>query len=324
MKRFLLVRRNKMGDMICALPSIHSLRRAIPDAFIHVLCDAGGREILAATGLTDRISVIDSGFFGPHGFWRASRTLQNFDAALSMKIGFDRKAARLIRASGAALRLGFAGPHPGMSERYFNRVLPCPGPDTLQIKGSLALIEALGLPTQEAMPELKFEKQNLEFASALRKRCGLQEGERPLVLNISSNRLALDDADIIHIGQSVLAAPYAAPALFLSATPHEAVRAETLARQIHSAKCTVINTPSLLDLTAALRGSCALTPECGFGHLCALLGIPTLVYWLESQLKPKWRLSHPAAFDVDITRENAKARCEKILQALRPLLQHPS
>ena len=41
--RILVIRRNRMGDMIYTLPLLHALRRHFPEAHITVACDPRGR-----------------------------------------------------------------------------------------------------------------------------------------------------------------------------------------------------------------------------------------------------------------------------------------
>ncbi|HEY0256557.1 MAG TPA: hypothetical protein VGC39_03860, partial [Candidatus Methylacidiphilales bacterium] len=43
--RILVIRRNRMGDMICTLPLLHALRKGYPTAHLTVACDPAGAPI---------------------------------------------------------------------------------------------------------------------------------------------------------------------------------------------------------------------------------------------------------------------------------------
>ena len=96
-----------MGDMICTLPLIHALRRHYPQAHLAVACDAPGAPIARACMAVDETIVL-----APRGLlsWmllRNMRRVQGFDWVVAAKGGFDRRLAKLTKASGGALRVGF-------------------------------------------------------------------------------------------------------------------------------------------------------------------------------------------------------------------------
>ena len=54
-KKMLLVKINKLGDMINFIPTIAFLRQGWPGAHLTLLTTGTGREVMEATGLVDRI-----------------------------------------------------------------------------------------------------------------------------------------------------------------------------------------------------------------------------------------------------------------------------
>jgi len=57
--RILVIRRNRMGDMIYTLPLLHALRRHYPQAHLTVACDPPGAPIARACESVNEVIVLE-------------------------------------------------------------------------------------------------------------------------------------------------------------------------------------------------------------------------------------------------------------------------
>src|SRR5260221_2660478 len=87
--RILVIRRNRMGDMIYTLPLLHALRRHYPQAHLTVACDPLGAPIAQACAAVDEVIMLEPGW-NP---WQAAlinaSQLQDYDLVIAAKGGFD-------------------------------------------------------------------------------------------------------------------------------------------------------------------------------------------------------------------------------------------
>jgi len=60
--RILVIRRNRLGDMVCALPLLHTLREHYPKAHLTVACDPPGRAVAQACAAVDDVLVLEPGW----------------------------------------------------------------------------------------------------------------------------------------------------------------------------------------------------------------------------------------------------------------------
>ena len=106
--RILVIRRNRMGDMIYTLPLLHSLRRHYPKAHITVACDPPGEPIALACPAVNDVIVLARGWNPIQASFKNAAHLQDYDWVIAAKGGFDSRLARLTRLTNAAIRIGFA------------------------------------------------------------------------------------------------------------------------------------------------------------------------------------------------------------------------
>src|SRR5450755_2745810 len=77
--RILVIRRNRMGDMIYTLPLLHALRRHFPQAHLTVACDPLGAPIAHACESVDEYIVLDPGWNPWQAALKNAACLQDFD-----------------------------------------------------------------------------------------------------------------------------------------------------------------------------------------------------------------------------------------------------
>ncbi|MDP3296457.1 MAG: hypothetical protein Q8N09_02520 [Thermodesulfovibrionia bacterium] len=57
-KNILIIRRNNIGDMICAIPVLRTIRREFPQAHVTVLADSTNAGIIEGASFIDSLLVL--------------------------------------------------------------------------------------------------------------------------------------------------------------------------------------------------------------------------------------------------------------------------
>ena len=110
-KNILIIRRNNIGDMICAIPVLRTIRMEFPQAHITVLADGTNAGIIEGASFIDSLLIFkkNHGIYKNKyiGCWRLFyQTKKEFDLAIALKIGFLSTLSLITLISGARLRMG--------------------------------------------------------------------------------------------------------------------------------------------------------------------------------------------------------------------------
>jgi ADP-heptose:LPS heptosyltransferase len=315
--RFLVIRRNRMGDMICTLPLLHALRGRFPQAHLAVACDPPGVPIAATSGVVNEVVVLGSS--GVPALLAGARRLQGFDWVLVAKGGFDRRQAALARLTNGARRVGFdAAP-----SLYYTDPVPLPDPQAEhQIETQLRLLAPLEItaPPVLDLPQLEIPAAAGEFAHALLSQPPWKDFSRFVLVNVSSTvPLKFRPRDFIELAQHILTADAGAAVLFVAA-PADQAHAREIARMCNSNRAGAVATPGPLELAALMRrAALIITPEGGAAHLAAANGLPALVIWSEGPFA-KWRSRARNHVFVPANPGEAFVPVDRAWQALDPML----
>jgi ADP-heptose:LPS heptosyltransferase len=288
--RILVIRRNRLGDMICTLPLLHALRRHFPKAHLAVACDAAGAPIAGACAAVNEVIVLR-----PRRRWfsllKNAARLQGFDWVIAAKGGFDRRLARLTRLTQGAIRIGFEPERRAPSKSYTDPVAPPEDGQEHQVETLLRLLQPLGVvgrTIQTAQLTLTVPAEARSFARALLAGPPLSGPRRFMLVNLSSTvRLKFGREDFAALAARVLAGSDLSVGFV--AAPADQEQARELAAGCGSERVAALATPGPLELAALLEEAVVLvTPEGGAAHLAAAVGAPALILWSEGPFN-KWR-----------------------------------
>ena len=288
--RILVIRRNRMGDMIYTLPLFHALRRHFPRAHVTVVCDPLGAPIAQASEAVNEVMILDPGWNPWQAAVKNAYHLQDYDWVIAVKGGFDRRLALLSRLTNAAIRVGFERAEKGDSV-YYTDPVPLPDvPDEHQVDTLLRLLKPLGLinPTGFSTDlRLHIPDASRVFADETLAEPPFAPFPRYMVINFSSTvDLKFREEDFIALMRRVLTTTDLA--ICVVAAPADQQKAQEVASCMGSKRIVSVQTPGPLDLGALLeRSAFLLTPEGGAAHLAAAVGTPALVLWSEGPFK-KW------------------------------------
>ncbi|GIX07521.1 MAG: ADP-heptose--LPS heptosyltransferase [Candidatus Poribacteria bacterium] len=153
--RILCLRPDGIGDMVCCLPALESLRAAYPAAHLAVLAGPRNEELLREHPAVDRTLVADlRGRDGtPWPLWRLGRRLrrERFDAVFAFRT--ETRTHYLAWATQAPYRVGYADKPMG---RWLTHALTGGHRRGTfhEIERNLALLELLAIPTTRRQPRL--------------------------------------------------------------------------------------------------------------------------------------------------------------------------
>lgn len=152
-RRILLIRRNGIGDMICALPLMRSVRAAFPAARLEVLASSTNAAVARSARVADEVLVYPPRS-GVHrnkyaNLFRVARELRSrdYDLVVAITGGHSTFLGSIAYASGAAWRAGYV---PARGEPHFAYTLPVDPPpeDAHQVLRCLRLLDPLGAAPQ--------------------------------------------------------------------------------------------------------------------------------------------------------------------------------
>jgi ADP-heptose:LPS heptosyltransferase len=317
--RILVIRRNRMGDMIYTLPLLHALRRHYPNAHLAVACDPAGAAIAQACAAVNEVIVLEKSWLPWLALLNNAARLQDFDWVIAAKGGFDRRLAALTRLTNGAIRIGFVQ-QLDRPAGYTDPVAPPENPfDEHQIETLLRLLRPLGIVAGENFPidlSIIVPKSSLEFAAPILAQPSFQHF---MLINLSSTaRLKFREEDFTALAAQVLTATDLS--VCFVAAPLDQPQAVKLAATMNSERVTSVATPGPLDLAAFLKKAiCLFTPEGGAAHLAASVGTPAVVLWSEGPFR-KWHSRAPNHVFVHAENEESFVPLERVWQALQPLL----
>jgi ADP-heptose:LPS heptosyltransferase len=194
-KNILVIRRNNIGDMICALPLLKTLRKEFPQAHITVLADSANSIIIKNEPYIDNIIVNRKGngiFKNKYlNLWMLFRQNKvKFDLSIVIKAGFSSTSALMSVISGARIRMGCIPDKWHPLQLCYN--LPLKVKEnwhTLHIKDIfIEMIKPLGIT--DPVRDISFEipQESKEKVRNFFDVNNLQAADNIVVFNISNNR----------------------------------------------------------------------------------------------------------------------------------------
>lgn len=174
-KSVLVVRPDRLGDVILSTPVYQSIKSSIPGARLTVIVDKSNAGLLKNDPSVDAVLEWDAK--RPWQMFRALRRGQ-YDLTFTLNKTFSATASVLTLLSGATCRVGYQNPQ---SAWMVDVQVPIDNTPRHEVENNLQLLKAVGLPTILPAPKLFFNVQEEEAIDALLS-AKRKHPDRPLVL----------------------------------------------------------------------------------------------------------------------------------------------
>ncbi|MBI5189864.1 MAG: glycosyltransferase family 9 protein [Nitrospirae bacterium] len=171
----LVIRNDRVGDMVLTTPLLRAIGESMPEAELTVLASASNADVLTGNPDVARVVVQSGGLIKTAGELRQSR----FDLAIDPVLTYGLGTAILCLLSGAKYRAGFAW---AGREALFN--LPCPPAEGGGhiVARHLDIARALGLAFIPSAPGIYISASEREAALDVMRGAGVDPGSGgPLV-----------------------------------------------------------------------------------------------------------------------------------------------
>ncbi len=300
-QRILVVRTDRIGDVILTVPAMQALRRLYPEAFLAVLATPTTRDLLRGHSWIDEVMVDDrrGRHQGPRGFLRLVAEVRNRRFDLAVVFHIKKRTNWLCFLAGIPHRLGYAG---GKASFLLTRSLPDERPSGRkhETEYCLDVVRTLGTVEGRLSLSLPVPDEAREWAEAWVRR---YEGSGPLAA--------------VHLGAScptkrwpvrcfaevvgVLQRKHRCRVVLIGAAGTRPFARELLLR-VSEPVDDLTGETSLMQ-TAALLERCDLliSNDSGPVHLAAAVGTPVVSIFTRNQpgINPaRWRPLGPKSFTV--------------------------
>ena len=181
--RLLVIRSDRLGDLILSLPAIHSIRQHFPDAHISVLVQ---EDLVDLVHLVPGIA--EAMVYRPHGGWRESVRLlhsiiyKRFDASIDLCYGDTLHMALVTLLAGIPQRFGY---DVRLHGQLFTHAFGLPNPDklyerdiALSIANQALGVSACSIPYPTFASDLTLQVENVM------KVVGIGDGDTVIGFNI--------------------------------------------------------------------------------------------------------------------------------------------
>jgi len=174
-KSVLVVRPDRLGDVVLSTPVYASIKASIPGVKVTVLVDQSNAGLLANNPHVDAVLEWDS-----KRPWKIFRALRRgkYDLAFTLNKTFSATAAVLTLLSGAACRVGYQNPQ---SAWMVDVQVPIDNNPRHEVENNLKLLKAVRLPKIHPAPQLFFNAQEEQTIDALLN-AKRKHPDRPLIL----------------------------------------------------------------------------------------------------------------------------------------------
>ena len=192
-KNILVIRLDRIGDMVMTTPIFRALKEKWPDAQITVLANPVNKNIVINNPFIDCILVYDrenkhKSLNNRLSFFKDIRK-REFDLVIDPYLDYELNTSFITRIVGSRYRLGFefAGREFFYNIRYASNTFPVSTDKKHMIDYNLDLIGCIGVKTNKKQPEIFLSADEKENASRILEKVGVNPENRIIGIHPGGN-----------------------------------------------------------------------------------------------------------------------------------------
>lgn len=295
-KKILIIRLNRLGDLVCALPLGRTLQANWPNARIDWLLSSQNAALAPFLKIKGRCHVFTRSrvrYWLPDALLRQLQE-ESYDLCFAVKGGYDSLLAWISLAVNARRRVGFLGREGCRFDFAYTDPLSLPPSHMHQVEKCLALAQPFSFPKRSDDISLQVPHSSRERVKKLLHSWGLSEGQPFAVFQLSSTKRPFCLWPLQHyveLGRKLLSVGVP---VYANALPEERSIIEKLCAELgpRTRPACFSDMGEYLGFLAAAK--VVVGADGGGIHLAAAVGSHTCAFYAESspvKWKP-WRGDH--------------------------------
>jgi heptosyltransferase-3 len=312
MRRILVVRTDRVGDVVMITPMLRELKRKFPDAYLGALTNEGSAAVLHHNPRLDALITDD---LGPGTFWQTVRSIRSHRFTDALLVWPSKRAAYQLFLAGIPRRIGVG--HKLYEVITFMRTVTRDyDPPQHEAQYCMKLARAIGVVTDDLTPELYVTGQERDWARAYLRQLGIPEASRVVVVHSGSRNTTPNwsEGRYLQLITAMLEqdARRRVHVLLTALEMSDGFRRQIAGlrdERVHDVTPEVGPLRRLISVIAASHALVASST--GPLHLASGLGVRTVGLYCR---RPLFRAEHwgalgPAAINLEVSEEHCSAHC---------------
>ncbi|MFA4889930.1 MAG: lipopolysaccharide heptosyltransferase II [Candidatus Omnitrophota bacterium] len=283
-KRILIVRTDRIGDVLLSTPVIENLRRAYPDAYIAVMVLPYAKEIVEGNPYLDGVILYDRD--GKHKSWRRSikfaRNLRKKKFDLALILHPTNRAHLVTFLAGIPYRIGY-GRKLGFLLTFRLKHTKQLG-QKHELEYNFDLLRHLGIEPQTRRLFMPLKPEAEIWAEELFRSQGIKQGDKVLAIHPGASCPSkIWPAERFAAAADSLTEKYAFK-VFVAAGPKDTRLAEAVLVRMRQPAINLAGKTSVSQLASMLkRCSLFISNDSGPMHIASALGTPVISIFGRNQ-----------------------------------------
>jgi heptosyltransferase-2 len=279
--RILIVRLDRIGDVVLSLPVAQALRAAYPEAFLAMLVQSACRELVEGHPDLDTTLVCDKSLTWRQT-WQWAQHLREFRFDTALVLHPTLRSHAIVWAAGIPRRIGY-GRKGGwlLTRRLLHRKQEG---RRHEADYALDFIRALGAPDEPPRPSIPVSRQAAEQVGALLRERGVRSDEPLVAIHPSASCPSKRWMPERFAAVAEALAEQAEARILLIAGPGDLAQAQAVERAMQRPAVNLAGTLSI-GQTAELLARCRLliSNDSGPVHLAAAVRTPVVAIFGRNQ-----------------------------------------
>ncbi len=313
MRRILVVRTDRVGDVVMITPMLRELKRTFPGAFLGALTNGGSAAVLHHNPHLDALIVDD---LGRGTFWSTVQAIRRHRFTDALMVWPAKRAAYQLFLAGIPRRIGVG--HKLYEVITFMRtVVRDYDPPRHEAQYCMQLARAIGVATDDLTPELYVSPPERAWARECFGRLGIPDGSRVVVVHSGCRNTSPNWSEerYLELVVAILAkdARRRVHVLLTDLDMSDRFRRRLAGlgdARVHDVTAEVGDLRRLIGVIAASHALVASST--GPLHLASGLGIRTVGLFCRRPLfrAARWGALGPMAVNLDVPEEYCSAHCD--------------